>query len=106
MGVNASKHPKPERTERMVREAVQKHPAFDGYRLVLREGPVRNNTNVQADSDVDIAVQCNEVEYWGEAVPGAHPSGTPYQGLWTPNKLRAELGAALRAKFPRSGRRL
>lgn len=49
---------------------------------------------------MDIAVQCCDVTYWEEATPGAHPAGSPYQGIWTPNKLRSELGVALRAKFP------
>jgi hypothetical protein len=92
---------KQERTERMVREAIQAHEAFDGVRLsVYAKGSYANNTNVKADSDVDVAVQCHEVEYWREEKPGAHPPTTPYAGVWTPTKLRSEVGAALRAKFP------
>lgn len=92
---------KQSRTERMIREAIRSHAAFADCSLsVYAKGSYANNTNVRADSDVDIAVQCHEVLYWGEASPGAHPPGTPYVGIWTPAKLRAEIAAALRAKFP------
>jgi tRNA nucleotidyltransferase (CCA-adding enzyme) len=65
---------KQERTERMIREAVQAHPAFKGYAFnVYAKGSYANNTNVRADSDVDIAVQCQEVFYWEEAVEGRAP---------------------------------
>jgi hypothetical protein len=91
---------KQERTCRMVREAIDAHPAFKDCSLtVYAKGSYANNTNVRTDSDVDIAVQCHEVRYWAEAKAGTH-TGTPYQGIWTPAKLRAEVGAALRAKFP------
>ena len=92
---------KQERTERMIREAVKEHAAFIGCDLtVYAKGSYANNTNVKADSDVDIAVQCGDVVYWGEATKGAHPPSTSYKGIWTPAKLRSELEAALRKKFP------
>ncbi|KZY66510.1 hypothetical protein A3735_22980, partial [Oleiphilus sp. HI0061] len=59
-----------------------------------------NNTNVRLDSDVDIAVECNDVLYWDESEKGTHNPGTPYEGIWTPEKLRSELLAAMRSKFP------
>lgn len=92
---------KQDRTERMIREAVAAHAAFEGMsRKVYAKGSYANNTNVRSDSDVDIAVECDEAVYWGEHSPGAHPSdGSPYSGGWTPVKLRSELVAALRAKF-------
>lgn len=90
-----------DRTERMIREAVDEHTAFDDCELrIFAKGSYANNTNVRTDSDVDIAVECTEVEYWDEAEPGAHKPGAPYTGAWTPAKLRAELTAALGAKFP------
>jgi hypothetical protein len=93
---------KQDRTERMIREAVAEHRAFNKCQLsVYAKGSYANNTNVRADSDVDIAVECTEVEYWEESETGAHTSGTPYGGSWTPDRLRAELTAALTAKFPR-----
>jgi hypothetical protein len=97
---SATEKDKQDRTERMVREAVQNHPAFKGVRLtVYAKGSYANNTNVRADSDVDIVVQCHELEYWKEEVPGTHASTGSYSGPWTPTRLRAEVGAALRTKF-------
>jgi hypothetical protein len=93
---------KQELTERMVKEAVRDHSGFADCSLtVYAKGSYANNTNVRADSDVDIAVQCSDVLYWEEAEPGVMPSqGSPYTGPWTPTKLRAELLSALEAKFP------
>jgi hypothetical protein len=91
---------KQERTERMVREAIEAHPAFAACRLdVYAKGSYANNTNVRADSDVDIAVECTDVLYWEEARPGIHDPGPSYTGGWTPPKLRAELESALSAYF-------
>lgn len=96
-----SEQEKQERTERMVREAVANHAAFKGCSLtVYAKGSYPNNTNVQADSDVDIGVQCHEVMYFDESAPGASGPSNPYTGVWTPVKLRSELVAALQAKFP------
>ncbi len=54
---------KQDRTLRMVREAIDEHAAFDDCRLsVYAKGSYANNTNVKTDSDVDISVQCHEVE--------------------------------------------
>ena len=84
----------------MIRQAVDNHPALRSCRLsVFAKGSYANKTNVKLDSDVDIAVQCHEATYWDEAVEKTHQT-TPYQGVWTSSKLRTELGAALRAKFP------
>ncbi len=95
-----SEQEKQERTEKMVREAVDEHEAFDECSLsVYAKGSYPNNTNVRADSDVDVAVQCTEVSYWEEAEPGVHQGLGPYTGIWTPEKLRSELAAALTAKF-------
>jgi hypothetical protein len=98
---SATEQEKQDRTERMIREAVRQHPAFNGCSLtVYAKGSYANNTNVRADSDVDIAVQCHEVFYYDQEVPGAGGTISPYSGPWTPQKLRSELVAALRAKFP------
>lgn len=92
-----SEQDKQERTERMIREAIKAHEPFEGMsRNVYAKGSYANNTNVRADSDVDIAVECEEVIY----LDGEYPKPTsPYVGEWTPEKLRRELTAALRAKF-------
>lgn len=84
----------------MIREAIDDHPAFDDCTIrVFAKGSYANNTNVQADSDVDIAVECQDVEYWEEAENGLQKPGSPYTGPWTPEALRRELVAALRTKF-------
>jgi hypothetical protein len=98
---SATEQEKQERTERMIRDAVRNHAAFSECKLqVYTKGSYANNTNVRADSDVDVAVQCGEVIYWDTASGGTSPPSTPYSGIWTPSKLRSELRAALEAKFP------
>jgi hypothetical protein len=99
---SATEQEKQERTERMVKEAVRDHPGFQDCTLsVYTKGSYPNNTNVKADSDVDVAVQCSDVFYWDTAEPGAETSTiTPYVGIWTPSKLRSELLLALEKKFP------
>ena len=92
---------KQERTERMIREAINSHTPFDDCSLkVFAKGSYANNTNVRSDSDVDIAVECTEVLYWEESEKGKHPPGESYEGIWTPAKLRTELIAAMTTKFP------
>jgi hypothetical protein len=98
---SATEQDKQERTERMIREAIKEHAAFDSCDLhVYAKGSYANNTNVKTDSDVDIAVQCGNAMYWDEAKKGTRTSSTPYKGIWTPSKLRSELELALRGKFP------
>jgi hypothetical protein len=98
---SASEQEKQDRTERMIREAAKEHAAFDGCDLtVYAKGSYANNTNVKADSDVDIAVQCGNAIYWDKASTNAGPPSTPYHGIWTPARLRSELETALRKKFP------
>ena len=47
---------KQERTERMIRDAIDGHGGFRGCPLsIYAKGSYANNTNVKADSDVDIA---------------------------------------------------
>ena len=92
---------KQDRTERMIRQAIDSHVAFNNCSLkVYAKGSYANNTNVRSDSDVDIAVECTDVQYWEESEKGNHPPSEPYEGIWTPAKLRAELLAAMNAKFP------
>ena len=93
---------KQERTERMIREAISSHNAFDNSSLtVFTKGSYANNTNVQLDSDVDIAVECTEVIYWEKSEDYNYKGGSPYTGIWTPQKLRDELILALKSKFPK-----
>lgn len=91
---------KQDRTERMIKDAINAHPAFQTMsRKVYAKGSYANNTNVRADSDVDIAVECTDVFFYDKSSPDLGASITPYSGEWTPQKLRSELIAALRAKF-------
>ncbi len=97
---SATEQDKQDRTERMIRDAINSHDAFGDCSLtVYAKGSYANNTNVRADSDVDIAVQCSEAMYLEEEAPGTHSSGSPHSGMWTPLKLRSELQTALEAKF-------
>jgi len=92
---------KQDRTERMIREAIDSHEPFNDCSLkVFAKGSYANNTNVRTDSDVDIAVQCTDCQYWEESEKGNHPPSKSYKGIWTPVKLRAELLAAMNTKFP------
>lgn len=91
---------KQDRTERMIHQAIDAHAAFNNCSLkVYAKGSYANNTNVRSDSDVDIAVECTDVLYWGEDETGINTPGNPYEGVWTPSKLRAELISALKIKF-------
>jgi hypothetical protein len=92
---------KQDRTERMIRQTIDAHEPFNNCSLkVYAKGSYANNTNVRSDSDVDIAVECTDVLYWEESEKGNHTAGKPYEGLWTPAKLRTELLSAMNEKFP------
>lgn len=100
---SATEKEKQDRTERMIRQAIAAHTPFSTCSLnIFAKGSYANNTNVRADSDVDIAVQCTDVLYYDEDEPGLQTSSGRYEGEWTPKKLRSELVAAMEAKF--SGR--
>lgn len=99
---SATEQEKQDRTERMIREAISKNPALaEMAPSVYTKGSYANNTNVRSDSDVDVVVECQEVIYWREhdRSAGGHPASIPYAGEWTPEKLRQEVGSALRTKF-------
>lgn len=92
---------KQDRTERMIRDAINAHPAFQTLsRKVYAKGSYANNTNVRSDSDVDIAVECTNLFYYDKTSTDLGTSITPYSGEWdNPQRLRDELIIALRAKF-------
>lgn len=93
---------KQERAERMIRQAIDDHEPFKGCSLkIYAKGSYANNTNVRSDSDVDIAIECTEALYWKESKKGNRQTpGTSYKGIWTPEKLRAELILAMSNRFP------
>ena len=98
---SSTEQDKQDRTERMIRQAVDAHEPFNNCSLkVFAKGSYANNTNVRADSDVDIAVVCRECLYWGESEKGNYAPSGSYEGIWTPEKLRAELLSAMNTKFP------
>lgn len=94
---------KQDRAERMVRKAVESWSGFDGVGIrFLPKGSYKNNTNVRADSDVDIAVIHNGFHYLNDDAlrPSdkivRHPlTGKRYEGA----DLRAELEAAMRSAY-------
>jgi hypothetical protein len=91
---------KQDRTERMVREAIEGHPAFEDYKIeVYVKGSYANKTNVRADSDVDVAVKCNEVRYFEPPSARTQHNLGSYDGIWTPGYLQSELKKALVKKF-------
>lgn len=100
---SATEQDKQDRTVRMIREAISGHDAFKGVKLgVYTKGSYPNNTNVRSDSDVDVAIEYTEAVYSDEESAGLKPTNLgAYQGIWTPSKLRIELGSALEVKFPR-----
>lgn len=94
---------KQDRALRMVKSAVDSWPAFNGVSYsVYAKGSYANNTNVRLDSDVDIAVQNHECLYYeyNNCEKPSEEKVSPYTGIWTPELWRAEIMAALKAKFP------
>ncbi|MDR7357930.1 nucleotidyltransferase domain-containing protein [Paeniglutamicibacter sulfureus] len=98
---SATEQDRQDRTERMIREAINAHPAFQTLsRKVYAKGSYANNTNVRSESDVDVAVECTNIFYYDKTSTDLGTSITPYSGEWgDPQRLRDELIAALRAKF-------
>jgi predicted nucleotidyltransferase len=96
---------KRERTERAVREAIADSPELAGRKVrVFAKGSYKNNTNVRLDSDVDVAVEFQEVFYWeatNDAVgmSGADLGITPYSGSYPPGRFKDDVESALVNRF-------
>jgi len=91
-----------DRAERMVRDAIKAWPAFEDVSLAIyTKGSYPNNTNVRADSDVDVVVECLECFYFDYAhgVTGNPGVGSRYEGGWTKERWREEVGNALIKAF-------
>ena len=103
---STSEQEKQDRAERMIREAIAAHVAFADIKVdVYTKGSYANNTNVKAESDVDIVVECCDLFYYEDRDRSRPNHGTiePYEGAWgDPAKFRREVKAALEAKFPGS----
>lgn len=107
-----SENDRMDRAERMVRAAIESHPAFQTDRTsvhVYAKGSYPNETNVRADSDVDVVVENRSVYYFDYIDPQesqnatADPTFVPYEGGWTPELWRTEVQNALRNHFGSSG---
>lgn len=96
------------RAERMVRQAIKAHPALASVRYrVYPKGSYANQTNVRADSDVDIVVENQEACYYEYIPSSIQPSPDPhhnrYLGPWTPDAWRTEVTSALTSYFGSQG---
>ena len=92
--------------ERMIREAIAEHTCLSGRQVdVFAQGSYRNNTNVRADSDVDVCVRCRCSVFYGSDDPAFTPEAV---GITVPapygyGQFRSDVEAALVAKFARRG---
>jgi hypothetical protein len=99
---------KRDRTERAIREAIQDSPELSGRIIrVFAKGSYKNNTNVRLDSDVDVAVEFQEIFYWDATNDAAGMSGadlgiTPYSGSYPPERFKDDVERALVSRFGRS----
>jgi len=74
---------------------------------VFDKGSYKNNTNVRLDSDVDVAVEFQEIFYWAATNDAAGVSGadlgiTPYSGSYPPERFKDDVEHALVNRFGRS----
>lgn len=81
-----SEDEKRQRTERQIKEAIRAHPRLSQENLsVYAKGSYANNTNVRADSDVDIAVEYRSGFYaaYGRTVTQQEAGVSDYTGPYT-----------------------
>lgn len=99
---------KRERTERAIREALQDSPELSGQQVrVFAKGSYKNNTNVRLDSDVDVAVEFQEIFYWqatndAAGMTGADLEITPYSSPYPPERFKNDVERALVTRFGES----
>lgn len=101
-----------DRAEQLVRDAIERWPAFEGITPVIyTKGSYPNNTNVKSDSDVDVVVECHECIYFDheDGIKADPSTSSTYEGPWKPEVWRREVGNALADFFDadqvdRSGR--
>ncbi len=88
-----------DRAERMIKKAIDAHPAFDDTSIaVYAKGSYANNTNVRRDSDVDVVVENRDCWYYDYFPSDIRPSTntfSAYTGPWTPALWRAEVTKAV-----------
>ncbi len=92
--------------ERMVRDAIAEYEPLDGRQVdVFAQGSYKNNTNVRADSDVDVCVRCRCSIFFGSDAPDFTPQavGITVPASYTYGQFRSDVENALVAKFGRRG---
>lgn len=105
---STSEQDRMERAERMVDDAIARHPPFQAYAgkfCVYAKGSYANQTNVRQDSDVDVVVENQDVYHFdyidtataNSATPD--PSFVPYEGPWRHQKWRSEVENAMKNHF-------
>lgn len=96
---------KRDRTEDAIREAIEESPELTGRTIrVFAKGSYKNNTNVRLDSDVDVAVEFQEIFYYSmehalEGMSGADFGITPYLGYYPPERFKDDVELALAKHF-------
>jgi hypothetical protein len=76
-----------EKTERQIREAVDRHPLLSTLSIsVYAKGSYKNNTNVRHDSDVDIAVEYTDIVHF------EYGSGTDQEQVWSARGIQPYSG--------------
>ncbi len=93
------------RTENAIREAVEDSPELaERYIRVFAKGSYKNNTNVRLDSDVDVAVEFEDMFYWDamhdvEGMSGTDLGIMPYSGAYPPSRFKDDVERALTRQF-------
>ena len=104
--LSATEDQKCENAVGMVKKAIDASSALRGRSIrVFSQGSYRNNTNVRADSDVDIAVCCSDtVDLDFTFAPGLNKYSLGYSdATYTADQMRREVGEALRSYFGAAG---
>lgn len=96
---------KRDRTERAVREAIQDSTDLTGLQVrVFAKGSYKNSTNVRLDSDVDVAVEFQDVMFHEatDQVAGMSQADlglSPYSGTYQPEWFKDDVERALISRF-------
>ena len=98
---------KADATEQMIREAIKAHPLLGSLSNKIRvfaKGSFKNNTNVRRDSDVDVAVEYQEMILpdYANGATFASTGLVPYAGVFKDGGVaayKAAVGQAMRTAF-------
>jgi hypothetical protein len=90
-----------ERTEKMIREAINQDPVLKNKKIsVFAKGSYANRTNIPSDSDVDIAIQLNDLFI------NTYPEGTSRSDFdfvsadYSYEDFKKDVFTAVKRKFP------